>query len=61
MNREYIINDTKHPHYGCFGTISEDERIQSTQQYIMHMTECVHGGQRCAVYYSQVERMPTVR
>lgn len=51
---EYLINDKTHPHYGDFGTISEDNKISKTGQYIMRLTTCMHGVDRCAVYWEEI-------
>ena len=57
MNQEYIIQDTRHPHYGCIGTIDEGRRIESTGQYIMDLTSCAHGTQCAGVAWRQLEKI----
>jgi hypothetical protein len=54
---EYIINNSRHPHYQCIGTISEDEKIPDTGQYIMRLTTCMHGVDRCGVQYHELNRL----
>lgn len=44
----YKITNRRHPHYNESG-IDTGERIKSTGQIILELTNCTHGTKRCAI------------
>lgn len=56
IKRRYKITSRRHPHWNEQGDF-RGQRVGVTGQMILHMVDCHHGTQRCAVTSDEVEEV----
>jgi hypothetical protein len=54
VNRRFKITSKRHPHYNESGDY-RGQQVNVTGEMILHLVNCAHGTQRCAVRKNEIE------